>query len=243
MEKFDSYDVFKEKTSYQKRELSLGDGDFIPCKEKVFPKIGDNREYLPFFGDTVIFDLDDNIKELMARFRDAIYAEFGDCLAEILPTDTLHMTLHDLSAGEDLSDVAPLCFDNEIKLLDVKKQYGFPREKIRVQTKFIVNMVSTSLVMTLAPENGSEEEWNKLETLYRRIDKVRECPYPHLTPHITLAYFRREPIDAQTARRLEKLVYELNGMEPVTVVLDTEKLYYKVFTSMRDYRSVFCLCD
>ena len=70
------------------------------------------------------------------------------------------------------------------------------------------------------------------------VNEVRVCPYPFLTPHITLAYFNYNGFDQKSADKLRALVFELNK-KSLPVTLDTNKLCYQKFTSMNEYISVF----
>ena len=235
----ESYRDFLKRISYQNRALMIGEGAFVPDRTRVFPKVDERGRYRPFYGDTVVFGLGRQTRGMLAQMQDKLYEGFGGCFAERLPENTLHMTLHDLSASDDLGMAAPECFMNEIGLLGLTDRDTELPDEIRMKTNYIINMVNTGLVMTLLPEN--EGEWDKLERLYRLIDRVKVCPYPYLTPHITLAYFNRGGFDEHTANALKEAVWELNGLEKKTVVLRTDSLYYQKFMSMKEYVSVFCL--
>lgn len=90
------------------------------------------------------------------------------------------MTLHDLSASDNLDSITSEVFYNEIRLLQIMKDHPHKPQTIRMKTNFVINMVSTSLVLALVP--ADEAEWNKLQTLYDLINEVMICPYPYLTP-------------------------------------------------------------
>lgn len=233
----ESYSDFLERISYQKPELELGGSIFAP-NQRLPEKVGYDDRFKPFYGDTVIFDLDSKAKERVSALIGALYQSSAGCLSERLKTETLHMTLHDLSASVSPDEAAQETFQNEIKLLRVLNENPVKRCTIKMKTNFIVNMVSMSLVLALVPAN--EAEWNKLQALYGLVDKVRMCDYPYLTPHITLAYFNCHGFDKAAADRLRAAVYELNGNR-FDLSLDTDKLFYSKFVSMNEYIPVFCL--
>ena len=79
--------------------------------------------------------------------------------------------------------------------------------KIKMRSSFIFNMVDTSLVMGLVPDR--EVDYVNLMSLYRLVDGVTPLPYP-FTPHVTLAYYNANGFSAEEARKLKKLVAELN---------------------------------
>lgn len=231
----ENYRDFIKRISYQKAELQIGKSHFDP-DERVYEKVNRSNGFKPFYGDTVVFDLDRRTKAKIAGIIDRLYEIAPECFCEKIKEETIHMTLHDLSASDKLENVASEAFDNEVKLLRVLKDNPQKPVTIKMKTNFIINMVSTSLVLALVPEN--EAEWNKLQQLYDLINQVKVCPYPFLTPHITLAYFNYNGFDASSADKLKAKVYELN-QNRFDVTLQTNKLYYQKFVSMNDYYSVF----
>ena len=231
----ESYHDFSRRISYQQAELQLGEGRFVP-DGRVHGKVNRDNRFKPFYGDTVIFDLDDGARERISSMIDRLYAAAGECFCERIASDTIHMTLHDLSASDTLEKVATEVFDNEIDLLRVLHNNPPDSQTIRMKTNFIINMVNTSLVLALVP--ADEREWDKLQALYSLIDQVRVCPYPYLTPHITLAYFNYEGFREESAEKLKEAVRLLNKKR-FEITLSTDALFYKKFISMNDYISVF----
>lgn len=229
------FDDFLKRISYQQAELQLGDGLFKPDK-RVYEKVNQDNGFKPFYGDTIVFDLDSRVKSKIAGIIDRLYKTAPECFCERIKADTIHMTLHDLSASDALENVAAEVFDNEVKLLHVLRENPQKPMTIKMKTNFIINMVSTSLVLALKPEN--ETEWNKLQRLYDLIDQVKVCKYPYLTPHITLAYFNCNGFDEKSADKLKSAVLELNK-NSFGMALKTDSLYYQKFISMNDYVSVF----
>ena len=73
-----------------------------------------------------------------------------------------------------------------------------------------------------------------------KMVRKMECPYPYLTPHITLAYFSHKGFDENSAQKLKAVVAELS-QKSLDITLDTNKLFYQKFVSMNDYVSVFKL--
>ena len=106
-----------------------------------------------------------------------------------------------------------------------------------MKSKYIFNMVNTSLVLGLFPVN--EEEYDKLMKLYSLFDEVKELSYP-LTPHITLAYYNVNGFPVESAKKLESVVRELNACE-LEIELDVRDLYYQKFRSMNDYVNIINL--
>jgi 2'-5' RNA ligase len=167
---------------------------------------------------------------------DEIYKAAPECFAERLRTDTLHMTLHDLSNSPLLEVITA---EMERNLEEVKNRLsGFTKRIIRMKTSFIFNMVNTSLVIGLVP--ADEGEFDKMMELHGIVDEVKRAEYP-LTPHITLGYYNIHGFDETSAKRLEAVVGRLNRREAMEIVLNTDKLFYQRFSSMNSYDNVLCL--
>lgn len=234
----ENYNNFLNRISYQQTELQIGEGFFKP-DNRVYEKVNPDNTFKPFYGDTVVFDLDCHTKTRLYKIIDKLYQWVPECFCQRLDKSTLHMTLHDLSASDNLDRISSEVFTNEIRLLQAIKNNPIePQMTIRMKSNFIVNMVSTSLVLTLVP--ADETEWNKIQVLYDLMNEVKVCSYPYLTPHITLAYFNYDGFDAGSVQNLREVVNKLN-QESFDITLNTEKLKYQKFTSMNDYISIFNL--
>ncbi|MDE7390739.1 MAG: hypothetical protein K2M82_07355 [Lachnospiraceae bacterium] len=233
----EEYVDFIHRISYQQAELRIAEGDFTP-DGRVYLKVNSDNSFKPFYGDTVVFDLNARDKAKISTLIDKLYDSCSECFCNRLDTSTLHMTLHDLSASDNLDNISIEVFCNEIKLLSLLKLNPITTQKIKMKTNFVINMVNTSLVLALIPTD--EGEWDKLQSLYTLIDEVKVCPYPYLTPHITLTYFNREGFDKNSSDKLKEKVAELNR-QSFDITLCTKNLFYQKFISMNDYTNVFGL--
>ncbi len=233
----ESYSHFMERITYQKPDLQMGEG-YFHADGRVLEKVDDVNCFSGFYGDTVVFtiDSDDEAKKKIADIINVLYKEVPFCLAQKLSISTLHMTLHDLSASANNENVSSDVAYNGSQLKKMLAENPIKSEAIKMKTHFIINMVNTSLVMALVPEN--EEEWNKLQRIYDLIDKVRVCPYPYLTPHITLAYYNRYGFNEQAAYVLKSVVKKLNK-NSFDITLSTDDIFYQTFTDMNTYNSEF----
>ena len=235
----EKYNDFLSRISYQQPQLQLGEGKF-EVAAGVSQKVNSENCFKAFYGDTVVFDLGGKTKKKLNKIIDKLYEEASECFCERLKEHTLHMTLHDLSAADNIEEIAADVFRNEVKLLRAIKKEPIESHKIQMQTNYIVNMANISLVMALVP--ADKTEWNKLQKLYSLVDKVRVCPYPYLTPHITLAYFNCNGFEQEAADKLKELVEKLNS-KSMEITLDTDKLFYQKFVSMNEYMNVFKLSE
>ena len=106
-------------------------------------------------------------KKKLEKIVDSINAVAPECFCERLVSNTFHMTLHDLSSSPVLEDVAVELFYNELKAVKIAEKIA--EQKIKMKSKYIFNMVNTSLVMGLYPTD--EEEYNKIMANSKRGDK------------------------------------------------------------------------
>ncbi len=233
----ETYKEFLDRiNSFEKSEIDLGN-DYFKGNPSIALKVNEDNSFRPFYGDTVVFNLDDATKQKLKKIVESISAVAPECFCESLVSSTFHMTLHDLSNSPVLENVASELFHNELKALKIAE--NITPHKIKMKSKYIFNMVNTSLVMGLYP--ADEEEYTKLMNLYYLFDDVKKLGYP-LTPHITLGYYNVKGFSAESARKLENIVKELNANEmEFEIELDTKELFYQKFISMNDYINIFCV--
>lgn len=233
----ESYKQFKERIeSFEKRELCLGDGRF-EVNPSLLKKVDGGNTFKSFYGDTVVFALDEAFKRQLSEYTDFLYAAAPECFCERLQPHTLHITLHDLGNSESLSDVAAELFHNELRVIE--RKHGIQRlgkMPIRLKCKYIFNMVNTSLVLGLYPVD--EKNYNKLMALYSVFDDIKKLGYPH-TPHITLAYYNAHGFGAESAQALTNAVNKLNG--DMDTEISVGSLFYQKFTDMNNYIDVIKL--
>lgn len=220
--------------SFEKKELSLGDGDFIG-NPSIAKKVDVDNSFRKFYGDTVVFDLNETVKKTLADIVDELYQAAPQCFCQRLVPHTFHVTLHDLSNSPILSDIAEEMFHNELKIIEAKRNIELYKNfKIEMKSTAIFNMVNTSLVLGLCPTN--EQSHSRITELYTLIDRVKTLPYP-LTPHITLAYYNVNGFDNKSAKALERVVNRLNKTD-MEITLNVNDLYYQKFTGMNEYIDV-----
>lgn len=217
--------------SFEKREPSLGDSYFT-VNPSLARKVDENNHFRPFYGDTIVFNLDDITKKKLSGIVDWLYEAAPECFCERLICDTFHMTLHDLSNSPDLAAIAAEVYTNELRVIEKANQIH--PCSIQMRSKYVFNMVNTSLVLGLYP--ADEAEYDKLMALYHMFEEVRQLPYP-LTPHVTLAYYNVAGFDAASAQKLERIVRELNDND-MEIQLNVSELYYQKFLSMNEYINV-----
>lgn len=140
------------------------------------------------------------MKEKLAEYVDLLYQSAPECFCERLVSNTFHITLHDLSNSPVLRNVAEELFENELRVIEKKREIQQQEKAIlKMKSKYIFNMVDTSLVLGLYP--ADEAGYCRLMKLYSIFDDVKRLNYP-FTPHITLAYYNINGFSSEAARRL-----------------------------------------
>ena len=230
-------DCYSERiNSFERRGFVLPEGRFEPSAS-LAAKVDENNRFRRFYGDTIFFDLPEDIKRKAGSLCETLYRQCGECFSERLDEKTLHVTLHRLSSGNDISRISDEMFRSEIKLAGFTESDVFERTEINFQTNNIINSDDKSVVLSMKPK--TESDYGKLLSLYGKADCVKVLPYP-LTLHITLAYFNRNGFDEEVSGRLRRVVNILNE-DPFDITLSTEELYYVKFTDMKSYYRIFPL--
>lgn len=202
-------------------------GDFL-TNPNLSKKVNHTGSFLPFYGNTVVFDLAEGTKRALQSLQEELYRNAGWMLSQKLDWSTFHMTLHDLvNAPELTDDLKRRMQEAESKARAILEQWkGHP--PLHMKATWVFNMVNTSIVLGLAP--ADEDSWHRLDEMYLKLESVVPLGYA-LTPHITMAYFKPGTYSQ----------YDMNflrgAMHPVEmdVELRFEKLVYQEFTDMNHY--------
>lgn len=233
----ETYQEFLDRIdSFEKKEIQYGNSCFMG-NPSISQKVSKNNTFREFYGDTIVFALDDLVKEKLAEYVDSLFQSAPECFCERLVPNTFHVTLHDLSNSPTLQNVAEQIFENELQAIEKMGEIQ-EYKKIKMKSRYIFNMVDTSLVLGLYP--ADEDEYRKLMELYRICDDIIKLNYP-FTPHITLAYYNVNGFDLQASRLLENAVNQLNDREFFEIELNVSSLYYQKFKSMNHYVNIINL--
>ena len=202
-------------------------GDFS-TNPNLRKKVDEDGRFLPFHGNTTVFLLNDDAKRQLQGLQEELYEKAGWMLAQKLDPATFHMTLHDLANAPELDeDLSCRMADAEQKAKALLRQWeGQPPLKMR--TTWLFNMVSTSIVLGLAP--ADEYSWNRLSAMYEAMEDVVRLGYA-LTPHITMAYYRPGAYSQEALWGLRSALHAVD----MEVELRMEDLVYQTFTDMNHY--------
>lgn len=193
-------------------------------------KVCSTGAFLPFFGNTVVFDLDEGTKKTLLSLQEELYKKAGWMLAQKLDSETFHMTLHDLVNAPELTvDLQYRLQEAEVKSKPILESWK-EQPPLRMKATWLFNMVNTSIVLGLAP--ADEDSWRRLDEMYTELDSVVYLSYA-LTPHITMAYFKPGTYTQYDLNYLRQAPHPVE----LAVELRMEKLHYQVFQNMNHYES------
>lgn len=209
---------------------SLPESGGFQTSESLLKKINADGSFKPFYGDTVIFDLPNHEKARLGQLQNALYGSLGNVLAEKIPPESFHLTLHDLLNSPLGMPAESDRVMHEVQSLFAEIPDDFPKE-IRLRSVCLFSMVNTSIVMGYEP--AEEADCETLMRLYDWFQQIVPLSYP-LTLHVTLAYFKPGSYDENMLHSLQNFLIEYSrDSHPVT--LNTSDLAYARFASMKEY--------
>jgi len=206
-------------------------------------KIAPDGSCKPFAGDTVLFRLSEADKARLGTIQEILYTHCPAMLAQRLGCDTLHITLHDLTAGLPEEELLPQMERNRAAVEPLLQALDAPdthtsnataldwQQPLGLRSTYLFNMMNRSVVLGFAPID--ESTCQRLMTLYQRFQSVVCLSYP-LTPHCTLAYYR--PGSYSDLTGLQTAIQTVRAMPELRLTLSTKQLVYCRFQDMADFR-------
>lgn len=194
-------------------------------------KVDESGAFIPYRGNTVVFLLEEAVKNRLAELQNSLYEAAGDMLAQRLGKDTFHMTLHDLVNGPKDTPGLQACMARTQREAGKQMRQWNEFPPLRMRGTWIFNMVNTSLVLGLEPED--EQSARGLDEMYCRLESVVPLGYG-MTPHITLAYFRPGEYGPEQLGRLREVLRPV----ALSVELKPGQLVLQNFEDMNRYRTV-----
>lgn len=209
---------------------SIPQGRDFQTHSALSRKVRKNGAFCPFYGNTVVFDLNAETKQELQMLQEELYGAAGWMFSQRLDPSTFHMTLHDLvNAPERSENLLYRMAEAERKAKSILKEWG-NQPPLHMKGTWLFNMMNTSVVLGLAP--ADEDSRNRLAEMYTRLEDVVPLGYG-LTPHITMAYFRP---GTYTEYDLNCLRHVLHPVQMETY-LHFENLHYQQFSDMNHYES------
>lgn len=209
---------------------SLPDREDFSTNPNLRKKVSEGGDFLPFYGNTLVFDLSDETKEQLQLLQASLYRSAGWMLSRQLDPSTFHMTLHDLVNGPERTPALQHRMTEAETAAKQLMPYWQNQPPLRMKTTWLFNMVNTSIVLGLEP--ADEDSLRRLDEMYMSLETVVPLGYA-LTPHITMAYFLP---GTYTRYDLDCLRKALQPVE-LDISLNLSDLYYQEFTDMNHYVS------
>ena len=209
-------------------ENSLPEKEYFNTNPNLTQKVGPARNLCPYYGNTVVFDLQEDTKKELRKLQEELYAAAGWMLAKQLQPETFHMTLHSLHDGQELDEKLrrQMCkAEAEAKALLNQWQ---DRPGLNMRATWLFNMVRTSIVLGLEPADA--ESRAALEEMYTALEGVVPLNRK-LTPHITMAYFYPGTYFPYEVDCLRKALHQVR----LQVKLEMKDLVLQNFTDMNHY--------
>lgn len=202
----------------------------LTTKPLLTEKVAPDGALRPFFGNTMIFDLPQDVQLQITRMQLMLHHRCGYMLAEPLAPATLHMTLHDLLNGVDAFALAEPVHRTGLQakaiLASMREENLLP---VHLTSTLAFNMTNGSVALGFAPD--TEADCAVIMGMHARFQDVVALNYP-LTPHVTLAYYKPGTYD--TAALADALA-AINALEKVHITADVRRLHYYRFTDMNTY--------
>lgn len=178
--KMETLAEYRERTKFMAWKA---DGEAFFPHPQVGQKVTGDGSYKPFWGDTMLFWLDEAAIIALTNIQQQLYDD-GLVLAKPLNPQQFHMTLHDLdhTMGSELRWDAT-CEAAEAILADLKDTV------VTLEPVRVFPMMNTSIVVGYRP--ASEEDCCQLMEWYQAFDSLFSYGPP--TFHVTLAYFQPMP--------------------------------------------------
>jgi len=234
-------DLYNEGRKEKRRDLMINileDYIWRSIPEEAFctnpnlrKKADEDGKILPYKGNTVVFLLDEDIKDFLAELQEELYQAVPQMFSEKLERETFHMTLHSLADGHPEEEgLAERMEEAEKKARQILARWK-DAPPLRMKATWMFNMVHTSIVLGLMPD-GEDGSWQRLDELYCALQEA--APLGDLCPHITLAYYRPGVYSEEEAEQLRRALHPVEK----EVMLRMENLVIQNFDDMNHYRTV-----
>lgn len=214
----ESLEQFSQRTAFVRDSLPVS-GCFV-TNAGLNKKIDSDGRLLPFYGDTVIFQLSQSDLAWLKGIQQSLYDRCGTMLAEPLPPESFHITLHDLNNAPRQEEVANAMAQSGAASRELLATLD--EVVIELRATAVFSMVNTSVVLGFAPVNDAN--CATLMTLYERFQQIVYLDYP-LTPHVTLAYYRPGDYGEDGLHRLREAITAVNDHMTRRIVRLTDPRY------------------
>ena len=209
---------------------SLPESNFTTAPA-LLQKVDAYGSFLEFYGNTLVFLLDDTVMAQLAALQRQLYEAAPQMLAQPIDPAAFHMTLHDLiNSTEDTPALRQRMHQVKAEIVPILTKWR-GEAPLHLRGTWLFNMVNTSIVLGLEPADQASAA--RLGDMYACIENVVPLGYA-LTPHITLAYFRPGTYDNALLGKLKQVLRPVQ----LEVTLTMDKLVLQEFTDMNHYVTI-----
>lgn len=200
------------------------DPAFVPHPQ-VRDKVAADGSYRPFWGDTMLFFLDNEACRALDDARQTLYGA-GLPLSRPLNAAQFHMTLHDLDhtmgcerRWEATRQAAEAALDR------------LENGTVTLQPVHVFPMMNTSIVVGYRP--ATEADYRLLSDWFAAFEPLFPVGQP--TFHVTLAYFLPDDAGRMETALLSQSIAAADRMPLPTLRLTKDQLVYQRFLDMDQY--------
>lgn len=169
---------------------SLQNGFIV--NEKLNYKVQKDGKFKHFDGNTIVMGIPNNMYDILSNYQNVLYKYCSNVLAERIPKETFHMTVHDLNnlyndAYKNCKNKQGLFNNNYQSYIKILKDIDI-EQTIDFKIFDIFSLNNKSIVVRMVP--NSEKDFNVWINLYKKFDNILNKKEPMKMMHITLAYFK-----------------------------------------------------
>ncbi len=219
---------------------------------KIIPgltnKVDEDGKYRGFYGDTTVFQLDEETITRIKTAQDFVHERIPELLARRLDPNFFHITLHDLNnENDDFSSMVDL--RKRVRETSKKAEKIFrkineyitdnPEERFaEVESLGITSGGFVALMMVFLP--STEKDYRIIMNLYDLFDEIVYLKN-FLRIHLTLNYFNTKKFDSDEIWKAMEVAK--NFKKTFRLKLDLRHLAYQTFTDMNSYETIFSVKD
>ncbi len=209
--------------------------------ENASMKFTPDGNFKEFLGDTVVIPLDEEDIRKVEVYQVDLYNRLGGYLAEKLPPETFHVTIHDLNNSLDTPENLEKRMEASGRICreifeDLKALRG---ERIELVAAGITGG-TTGAGVAFKPRDSRSFEI--LIKLHRAFDVIRHME--NYVPHVTLGYYKPVKFSGSDLKEISGVLEDISkSVRGFGITLDVSNLSYQRFISMKDYETIFTLKD
>ncbi|AEX86470.1 hypothetical protein Marpi_2095 [Marinitoga piezophila KA3] len=207
--------------------------------ESVYLKVNENGEYKKFIGNTVVIPLNNEDKKKVQIIQKLLYSELNGILANELPEETFHLTIHDLCNYFTADNLEKCMKNSENKVKEVFRELKeiYENTTITLNSNGLFNG-GAAIGIQFYPKDFPD--FNALINMYNIFEKVLPLK-KILIPHVTLGYYLPKEYTYDEIQTIKKVLNDIEFSFEITLSLNA--LTFQRFENMIKYIDLFSLKD